>query len=120
MILKMIPDGLSRQFSSNCQKTYVVRLTIWVCIFATPSGSSVGLMQSVAPSAVAISNLALFISIAKMRPAFRDLAACTHARPTAPRPKTATVAPSWTLQVFQTAPKPVLLSFGDVSVSPTK
>ena len=34
---------------------------------------------------------------------------CIQARPTAPRPNTATVLPSVTLQVFHTAPRPVLL-----------
>lgn len=78
-------------------------------MFATPSGNSVGLMQSVAPSIVAISNFALFMSIAKIRLAFLVFAAWTQAKPTAPSPNTATVAPSWTLQVFQTAPNPVLI-----------
>merc|ERR1712048_1113001 len=42
-----------------------------------------------------------------MRPAPAIFAACTTARPTAPRPKTATEAPASTLHVFQTAPSPV-------------
>lgn len=88
--------------------TYVVRLTIWVWILVTPSGSSKGLMHSVAPNKVAISNFALFISMAKIRLAFLVLAAWIAARPTAPSPNTATVAPSCTLHVFHTAPKPVL------------
>ena len=55
-----------------------------------------------------MSNFALFISIAKMRLAFLDFAACTQAKPTAPSPNTATVEPSCTLHVFHTAPSPVL------------
>lgn len=87
-------------------KTYWVKETIWFWI-VTPSGNSFGLMQSVAPSAIACTNFCEFRSIAKILRAPRCLAAWITANPTAPKPNTATVASFSTLQVFQTAPRPV-------------
>lgn len=53
---------------------------------------SLGLMQSVAPSCLASSNLAGFVSIAKILEAFLALAACsrTHARSRANKKSTIT------------------------------
>ena len=73
-----------------------------------PSGRSLGLIQSVAPNSRAIPNLDGLVSIAKILLAFLILLACIAANPTAPKPKTATVEFSSILQVFHTAPKPVL------------
>lgn len=73
-----------------------------------PAGSSDGLMQSVAPNSLAKSNLEELISIAKILEAPRALAPWIIAKPTAPKPNTATEDPGSTLQVFQAAPRPVL------------
>ncbi len=68
---------------------------------------SLGLMQSVAPSSLAMANLPGLVSMAKMRFAPRILAPWITDRPTAPSPNTATLEPPSTSQVFHTAPKPV-------------
>merc|ERR1719247_4049116 len=67
-----------------------------------------GLTQSVAPNFFAMSNFVGFVSIAKIRFAFLAWHAWMAARPTAPSPNTAAVEFSSTLQVFHTAPRPVL------------
>ncbi|MNH24572.1 hypothetical protein D3C79_845160 [compost metagenome] len=65
-------------------------------------------MKSVAPSCLAISNLAGLISIAMIRPALAMVAPIIAASPMPPRPKIATLAPSSTLAVLITAPMPVV------------
>lgn len=65
-------------------------------------------MQSVAPSCFAMSNLEGLVSMAKIRLAPLILLPCKAAKPTAPRPKTATEEPASTLQVLKAAPSPVL------------
>ena len=67
----------------------------------------VGLTHSVQPSDLAISYLPSLRSMPMMRLAPAILAAWTTARPTAPRPKTATELPVSTFALFQTAPQPV-------------
>ena len=69
---KKLSEKMSNMFYRS---TYFVRLTICVCILATPSGNSNGLIQSVAPRRIAISNLALFMSTAKILLAFLVFAA---------------------------------------------
>lgn len=65
-----------------------------------PSGSWVGLIKSVAPIERAHSSLPGFVSIAMICFALRTRQPWMTARPTAPRPKTATLSPSWTLAVL--------------------
>jgi hypothetical protein len=79
--------------------------TIWFWI--GPS-TSVGLTQSVAPNARAAVNLLGLTSIAMIRRAPLSFAAWMTESPTAPQPKTATLEPISTWQVFHTAPHPVL------------
>ncbi|MCY1308653.1 hypothetical protein D9M70_586780 [compost metagenome] len=69
---------------------------------------SLGLMQSVAPMALASTNLLGLVSTAMMRPALACTAPWITARPMPPRPNTATVSPSLTLAVLCTAPRPVV------------
>ena len=69
---------------------------------------SLGLTQSVAPHALAAANLSGLVSTAMMRDAPTSTAASMQARPTAPRPNTATVLPACTLAVLCTAPQPVV------------
>src|SRR6266850_1949482 len=59
-----------------------------------PSGSSRGLMKSVAPNLRAHDSFPGFTSIAITRDAPTRLAALMQLRPTHPQPKTATVEPS--------------------------
>ena len=68
---------------------------------------SFGLMHSVAPSAVASGNFAVLTSIPMIRDAPLRTAPWITAMPTAPSPKTATVAPASTLAALRTAPMPV-------------
>mmetsp|Transcript_41148 Transcript_41148/g.113092 ORF Transcript_41148/g.113092 Transcript_41148/m.113092 type:complete len:349 (-) Transcript_41148:500-1546(-) len=76
------------------------------CCIGVPLWSS-GLMQSVHPSSLASANFFGLTSIPTIALAPTALAACTTAKPTAPRPKTATESPCATLAVFHTAPSPV-------------
>ena len=59
------------------------------------------------PSFLASSNFFGLTSTPTMCVHPTALHACTTAKPTAPRPKTATDEPYSTLQLFQTAPRPV-------------
>eukprot|EP00879_Flechtneria_rotunda_P027842 GHRR01029855.1.p2 GENE.GHRR01029855.1~~GHRR01029855.1.p2 ORF type:complete len:107 (+),score=22.33 GHRR01029855.1:604-924(+) len=68
---------------------------------------SLGLTHSVAPHSLAAANLDALTSTAIMRDAPARDAASITARPTAPRPNTATVVPGCTLAVLNTAPQPV-------------
>ena len=69
---------------------------------------SLGLTKSVAPNCAARWNFSGLTSMAMMRLALAICAPWITARPMAPRPKTATVAPGSTLAVFITAPMPVV------------
>ena len=65
-------------------------------------------MQSVAPSLRASSNLLSLTSIAMIRLALAMVAPMMADSPMPPMPKMATVSPSLTLAVFNTAPMPVV------------
>merc|ERR1712190_351899 len=66
-------------------------------------------MQSVQPNFFAISNFFGFISTPMMVVAPAALAPWTTAKPTAPKPKTATDENGSTFALFQTAPSPVAM-----------
>ena len=71
------------------------------------SAQSFGFTQSVAPHFIAASNLSGLMSTAMIRFAPAWTRPSITARPTAPSPNTAAVAPASTSAVFQTAPQPV-------------
>ena len=65
-------------------------------------------MKSVAPKCRAMLSLAGDMSMAMIRPAPAIAAPLIAARPTPPQPITATVSPGRTLEVWITAPTPVI------------